>query len=71
MYFPVYRSRRLRQTAALRALVRETELSVHHLVMPLFVREGTRVRRPINSMPGQFQLSIDEVVKEASMYRAA
>jgi porphobilinogen synthase len=65
MRFPVHRPRRLRQSPALRALVRETELSVRHLVMPLFVREGTRLRRPINSMPGQSQLSADELVKEA------
>ncbi|HTS19684.1 MAG TPA: porphobilinogen synthase [Verrucomicrobiae bacterium] len=65
MRFPIYRPRRLRQTAALRALVRETELSVSDLVMPLFVREGTRVRKAISSMPGQFQLSVDELVKEA------
>ncbi len=66
MHFPIYRPRRLRQNAKLRALVRETELSVSDLVMPLFVREGTRLRKPINSMPGQFQLSVDELVKEAS-----
>ena len=65
MRFPLYRPRRLRQSAALRALVRETELSVSHLVQPLFVREGTRVSKPIGSMPGQFQLSVDELVKEA------
>ncbi len=65
MRFPIYRPRRLRQTAKLRALVRETELSVSDLVMPLFVREGTRLRNPISSMPGQFQLSVDELVKEA------
>ncbi len=65
MSFPVTRLRRLRQSAALRALVRETEFSAHHLVQPLFVREGARVRRPIRSMPGQFQLSVDELLKEA------
>jgi porphobilinogen synthase len=65
MRFPIYRPRRLRQTATLRALVRETELSVSDLVMPLFVRDGSRLRKPINSMPGQFQLSVDELVKEA------
>ena len=65
MRFPIYRPRRLRQNAKLRALVRETELSVSDLVMPLFVREGTRLRKPISSMPGQFQLSVDELVKEA------
>jgi porphobilinogen synthase len=65
MRFPTYRPRRLRQTAALRALVRETELSTNDLIMPLFVREGARVRKPISSMPGQFQLSVDELVREA------
>jgi len=65
MRFPIHRPRRLRQNAKLRALVRETELSVTDLVMPLFVREGARLRKPINSMPGQFQLSVDELVKEA------
>ena len=65
MRFPIYRPRRLRQNPTLRALVRETELSVGDLVQPLFVREGTRLRKPINSMPGQFQLSVDELVKEA------
>jgi porphobilinogen synthase len=65
MRFPHYRPRRLRQSAALRALVRETEISVKHLVQPLFVRDGSRVRKAIGSMPGQFQLSVDELVKEA------
>jgi porphobilinogen synthase len=46
--------------------VRETELSVHHLVQPLFVREGRKIRKPISSMPGQFQLSVDELVREAA-----
>jgi len=66
MNFPQYRPRRLRESAALRALVRETELSANHLVLPLFVREGRRLRRPIASMPGQFQLSVDELLKEAA-----
>ncbi len=66
MNFPLYRSRRLRRTPALRALVRETELSTRHLVLPLFVCEGRRLRRPIGTMPGQFQLSVDELLKEAS-----
>ena len=71
MNYPVYRPRRLRQSAALRALVRETELSARHLVLPLFVREGRRLRRPISAMPGQFQLSVDELVKEAAEAFAA
>ncbi len=65
MRFPMTRPRRLRTRAALRALVRETEVSVGDLVLPLFVREGRRQRRPIGSMPGQFQLSVDELLKEA------
>src|SRR5258706_2371968 len=65
MRFPIYRPRRLRQNPKLRGLVRETELTVGDLVMPLFVREGSRIRKPINSMPGQFQLSVDELVKES------
>jgi porphobilinogen synthase len=66
MRFPIYRSRRLRQNPQLRALVRETELSVKNLVAPLFVREGSKIRKPIKSMPGQFQLSVDELVEESA-----
>jgi porphobilinogen synthase len=63
--FPVYRPRRLRQSAALRRLVRETTLDPACLVLPLFVRGGRKLRRPINAMPGVFQLSPDELVREA------
>ncbi|MFZ2643113.1 MAG: porphobilinogen synthase [Verrucomicrobiia bacterium] len=63
--FPVARPRRLRATPALRRLVRETRVSTDNLVMPLFARPGKGVRRPIASMPGNFQLSVDELVKEA------
>jgi porphobilinogen synthase len=66
MQFPQYRPRRLRQSPSLRALVRETEVSATHLVMPLFVREGKGIRRPIRSMPGQFQFSVDQLLKEAA-----
>ena len=66
MRFPVVRPRRLRQNAALRALVRETELSVSHLVQPYFVRAGRNIRKPISAMPGQFQFSIDQLVREAA-----
>ena len=66
MNFPAVRLRRLRQTAALRALVRETELSVSHLVQPYFVRAGRNIRKPIGSMPGQFQLSVDQLIREAT-----
>ena len=65
MRFPIYRPRRLRQSPQLRALVRETELSVGDLILPLFVREGARLRKPIRSMPGHFQFSVDEWVREA------
>jgi porphobilinogen synthase len=63
--FPAYRPRRLRQSAALRRLVSETQLSAAQLVLPLFVRSGQRVRRPIAAMPGVFQLSPDELAREA------
>jgi porphobilinogen synthase len=64
--FPAYRPRRLRQSAALRALVRETHLSSSQLVLPLFVRPGRKLRRAIDAMPGVFQLSPDELVNEAT-----
>jgi porphobilinogen synthase len=60
------RPRRLRRTPALRALVRETRLSAESLIYPLFVCPGEGVRRAIASMPGVFQLSVDEIVREAS-----
>jgi porphobilinogen synthase len=64
MPFPIHRLRRLRRTESLRALVRRTALDVHDLVMPLFVRPGHRLVRPIASMPGQNQLSVDFLVDE-------
>ena len=69
--FPVYRPRRLRQSPALRRLVAETHLSVEQLVLPLFARFGKKLRRPIEAMPGVFQLSPDEVVREAARAHAA
>ena len=63
--FPEYRSRRLRRTAALRNLVRETRLSASQLVLPLFARAGTGVRQPVSSMPGVSQTSVDELVADA------
>ncbi|MSU57987.1 MAG: porphobilinogen synthase [Pedosphaera sp.] len=68
--FPAYRPRRLRQNAALRRLVSETQLNVSQLVLPLFVRSGRKVRKPINAMPGVFQLSPDELVREAARAHA-
>ena len=65
MQFPEYRGRRLRKNENLRRLVRETKLSVDDLVYPLFAVPGKSVKKPINSMPGQFQLSVDYIAKEA------
>ena len=59
-----YQPRRMRQREGLRALLREHHLCASQLVMPLFVRAGKHVRSPIPSMPGQFQLSVDQLVKE-------
>ncbi len=69
--FPAYRPRRLRQSPVLRRLVRETELSAGQLVLPLFVRSGRRLRRPIAAMPGVFQLSPDELAREAAQAHEA
>jgi len=63
--FPTCRPRRLRQSPALRRLVRETSLDAGQLVLPLFVRAGRKVRVPVASMPGVFQLSPDEIIREA------
>jgi porphobilinogen synthase len=63
--FPAYRPRRLRRTATLRALVRETHLHPSQLVLPLFVRSGTQVRREIASMPGVTQSSVDGLLRDA------
>ena len=65
MAFPYTRLRRLRQSDALRSLVRETRLTPESFVYPLFICPGEGVRKPIGSMPGVFNLSVDEAVKEA------
>ncbi|MCF8054552.1 MAG: porphobilinogen synthase [Deltaproteobacteria bacterium] len=67
MQFPEYRARRLRKTEGLRRLVSETRLSVSDFVYPLFIVEGKNIRRPIASLPGIFQLSIDEALTEARL----
>ncbi|MCL5405637.1 MAG: porphobilinogen synthase [Deltaproteobacteria bacterium] len=64
MYFPVYRPRRFRRTENLRRMVRETRLSVDHLVYPLFVMPGKGVKNPVQSMPGVFQFSVDQLSEE-------
>jgi porphobilinogen synthase len=65
MGFPQNRMRRLRRTEPLRALVRETTLEPGDLIYPLFICPGQGVRQPVGSMPGVFQLSVDEAVREA------
>ena len=69
--FQNYRPRRLRQTPALRRLVQETRLSAEQLVLPCFVRAGKKVRQPISSMPGVFQFSPDELLRDAESAHAA
>ncbi|MGE3402002.1 MAG: porphobilinogen synthase [Vicinamibacterales bacterium] len=64
------RPRRLRRSEAIRSLVRETRLSPDQLIYPLFVVEGRGVRKEVSSMPGVFQLSVDEAVKEAAGAKA-
>ena len=65
MLFPDYRPRRLRQSEALRRMIRETSLSVNDLILPLFAIGGQDIRNPIPSMPGHFQLSVDNLLKTA------
>jgi porphobilinogen synthase len=65
-----HRPRRLRRNAAMRAMVRETRLSPDNFLYPLFVRTGQGIRREIGSMPGVFQMSVDEIVREAAAAKA-
>ena len=65
MSFPLQRLRRLRKNEGLRRLVRETRLSIDNLVYPLFVRPGRNIKKEVKSMPDCFQLSIDNIIKEA------
>src|SRR5579883_1921210 len=65
MSFPVTRMRRLRRTDAIRSMVRETRLSPDNFVYPMFVCPGEGVHKEVRSMPGVFNLSVDEAVKEA------
>ncbi|MBI4560273.1 MAG: porphobilinogen synthase [Candidatus Hydrogenedentes bacterium] len=68
---PTTRLRRLRRNPTLRRMVRETYLRADDLIMPLFVRGGSRVRKEIPSMPGQYQFSCDTLVEEAKSVEAA
>src|SRR5438034_1796016 len=65
MAFPATRLRRLRRTGSLRAMVRETRLTPDAFAYPMFVCPGEGVRKEVRSMPGVFNLSVDEAVKEA------
>jgi porphobilinogen synthase len=64
MPYPLYRPRRLRELPLVRKMVRETTLRTENLIYPLFALHGRGVREPIASMPGQFRLSVDELLKE-------
>src|ERR1044072_9155493 len=70
MPFPTHRPRRLRSSESIRALVRETRLHPGKFILPLFVCPGEGVRREISSMPGNYQMSIDETVKECAEIEA-
>src|ERR1700749_4607045 len=70
MAFPANRLRRLRQSETLRSLVRETRLTPEAFVYPLFVCPGKGVRKEVRSMPGVFNLSVDEAVKEVREARS-
>jgi porphobilinogen synthase len=70
MPFPVHRLRRLRASEPLRRLVRETHLEPSQLVYPMFVCPGVGIRREIPSMPGNYQLSVDQLVKECEEVRS-
>jgi len=65
MHFPVRRPRRLRRSETIRRMVRETILRVDNLIMPLFVVHGRGIRREIPPMPGNYQLSVDQLIREA------
>ncbi|MBL0714482.1 MAG: porphobilinogen synthase [Desulfosarcina sp.] len=64
MLFPESRARRMRQSEAFRRMIRETELCVNDLILPLFAVEGRDIKNPIPSMPGHFQMSIDHLVRK-------
>ena len=66
MPFPIQRPRRLRSTESIRSLVRETRLHPAQFILPLFVCPGEGIRREISSMPGNYQLSIDELIRECA-----
>jgi len=71
MYFPEYRPRRMRKNENFRRMIRETKLSVDDFMYPLFVVSGKGIKKPIASMPGNFQMSIDQLVKEVKTAKEA
>jgi len=70
MNFPDYRPRRLRQNENFRRMIRETALSVDNLIYPLFAVPGAKVKKPIDSMPGIFQMSVDHLIRETQRVKA-
>jgi porphobilinogen synthase len=70
MQFPAYRPKRLRKNENFRRLIRETALRADNLVMPFFVREGKNIKKPIPSMPGICQLSVENLLKEVKEVKA-
>jgi len=70
MQFPAYRPRRLRANTTIRAMVRETAVSASDLIFPLFVKPGTGLKDEIKSMPGQFQISLDQLPAEIDELKA-
>ena len=70
MTFPTTRMRRLRRSDSLRGFVRETRLTPEGFIYPLFVCPGEGVRKPVRSMPGVYNLSVDEAVREAREARS-
>lgn len=71
MLFPDYRARRMRATPSFRRMIRETRLSCDDLILPLFAVEGKAVKKPIDSMPGHFQLSGDYITDMAKQAKDA
>ncbi len=67
---PYYRPRRLRRTETLRSMVRETRLAVENFVYPLFVCPGEKVKKGISSMPGNYNMSVDEILKECTLVQS-
>src|SRR5260370_24999609 len=65
MPFPLNRPRRLRRTETIRRMIRETRLSADDLILPMFVCPGRGVKKPVESMPGVAQMSVDNIVAEA------